>query len=346
MNVKDAKSIPLDEFLENLGHACAKMSGGRKWYRAPYREENTPSFVLTKDRFAWYDHGEGRGGSIIELAMRCGDLRDVSDALSYIERTVGKGYAIPTIRMENKPMDPELPFYELITANNFRTYVGRGMSKGAQYLVSRCINPDAVTPYIKDVKFNAINNVKRAYTGIGIRNNEGGFEVRFDRGRGYEKTTVGAKAVSFFPTTVKGSENGTLHIFEGAPDFYTYLTWNSKKPNSINPASQSYLILNGTGMTTQAIKLLQDHHFAFVAIWSQYGKGGHQMEDELLTYLSMINCKAGTTKDMYAPPSDTPEDQLSKWDFNAWYVAQNMILNTDLLPQNKAGLRVTPKLYK
>ena len=323
MNVSEAKSILLDEFLQNLGFACAKVSEGRKWYHAPYREENTPSFVLSNDRFAWYDHGEGRGGSIIELAMRFGDLRNVSEVLSYIERIMGNRHTMPITKQEYKQINQEIPFYELITVSNCHAYIGRGMSKGAQYLLSRCISPDAVMPYIKDVKFNARNDVKKSYTGFGIRNVEGGFEVRFDRGRGYEKVTVGTKAVSFFPSTVKGSTNGTLHIFEGMPDFYTYLTWNSKKPNSINPASQSYLILNGTGMINQAIKLLQDHDFAFVAIWSQYGKGGCQMEDALLAYFSKINCTVGTTKDMYAPPSDILEDQLSKWDFNAWYVTQN-----------------------
>lgn len=323
MNIKDAKNIPLDEFLEHLGQVCARVSGGRKWYRAPWRDEKTPSFVLTKDRFAWYDHGEGRGGSIIELAMRYGDLRDVSDALNYIECAVGSSYSMQPTRVEYKPMEPELSYYELIRHDDFKVYQGRGMSKGAQYLASRCIDPDAVSRYISDVKFNVRNNAKKVFQGIGIQNNSGGFEVRADLGRGYEKTSVGQKDLSFFPSTVKGSENGTLHIFEGAPDFYTYLTWNSKKKNSINPASQSYLILNGTGMTAQAIEFLEAYTFNFVALWSQYGTGGQRMEDELFTYLANQDCVVGTTKDMYTPPADLPDDQLSKWDLNAWYMAQN-----------------------
>lgn len=326
MNIKDAKNIPLDEYLEYLGHTCAKVSGGRKWYIRPYGNENTPSFVLSKDRFAWYDHGEGVGGNIIDFTIRYADLHDVSEALGYIDRVVGTNYAMyamQSLHVKHKQLQPDLPFYELIDHNDFKAYAGRGVTKAAAYLISRCINPDAVLSYIKDVRFSAKNNVKKVYHGIGIQNNAGGFEVRFDRGRGYEKTTVGPKAISFFRSTVKGSENGTLHIFEGAPDFYTYLTWNTKKTNSINPASQSYLILNGVGMTSHAIKLLQNYNFAFIAIWSQYGEGGQKMEDELMEYLCDTGSVTCNIKDMYAPPVDMPDAQLSKWDFNAWYIAQN-----------------------
>lgn len=335
MNIKDAKNIRIDEFLENLGHACAKVSGGRKWYKRPYGNENTPSFVLSQDCYAWYDHGEGRGGGIIELAMRYADLRNVSEALSYIERVVGSDCVIQPPRMEYKKIETEA-YYELIRHDDFRVYLGRGMSKGAQYLVTRCIDPDAVAPYIKDVKFNAKFNAKIKYQGIGIANNAGGFEVRYDDGRGYKKTTVGPKGVSFFPSTVKGSENGTLHIFEGAPDFYTYLTWNRRKANSINPAAQNYLIMNGTGMAAQAIEFLQDNPFNHVVIWSQYGTGGQKMEDELMDYLSCTDSVAGTTKDLYAPPADLTDEALNSWDLNAWYVHNNK--------PAKPGLRGTPKL--
>ncbi|MEO7523252.1 MAG: hypothetical protein ABIT58_04120 [Ferruginibacter sp.] len=332
MNIKDAKNIRIDDFLESLGHACAKVSAGRKWYKRPYGNENTPSFVLSQDCYAWYDHGEGRGGGIIELAMRYADLREVSEALSYIDRVIGNDYVIQPPRMEYKKMEPEA-YYEVIRYDDFRIYVGRGMSKGAQYLVSRCIDPDALASYVKDVKFNTKNNVKKKYQGIGIANNAGGYEVRYDDGHGYKKATVGPKAVSFFSSTVKGSENGTLHIFEGAPDFYTYLTWNSRKTNSINPASQNYLVINGTGMTAQAIEFLVANPHRHVALWSQYGAGGQKMEDELFDYLSNTDCIAGTTKEMYAPPADLPDAELSKWDLNAWYVSLN-----------KSGLLGIPKL--
>ena len=333
MNVEQAKSILLDDFLENLGHACTKTVGGRKWYRAPYRDEKTASFVLTKDRYAWYDHGEGKGGSIIELAMRYGNLDDVSDALRYIEQAVGTGYVMQPIRTEYKKMEPEPSYYDLIRADNFRAYVGRGMSKGAQYLVSRSIDPDAVAPYVQDVKFNAKNNVKKVFTGIGIENNSGGYEVRADMGRGYQKLSVGPKDLSFFPSTVKGSENGTLHIFEGAPDFYTYLTWSSKKANSSNPNAASYLILNGTGMTAKAVEFLQTYPFRYVAIWSQYGEGGQKVEDELLDYLSGQNCVAGPTKDLYEGYGD----------FNEWYMAQNKPANAAIKPNSHPSLKPTPK---
>ncbi|MEO7523253.1 MAG: hypothetical protein ABIT58_04125 [Ferruginibacter sp.] len=49
-----------------------------------------------------------------------------------------------------------------------------------------------------------------------------------------------------------------------------------------------------------------------------------------MDYLCMTGSTTGTTKDMYAPLADMPDDQLSKWDFNAWYMAQNKPANAGI----------------
>ncbi|MCE6993122.1 hypothetical protein [Dyadobacter sp. CY323] len=242
MNIKDAKSIPLDEFLENLGQVCVKESYGRKWYKAPWREEKTASFVLTRDKQAWFDHAIGAGGNIIDLALKYANLDGIPEALKFIENTVGSGYTIPTIRQELKPVEPELPYYDLISANDFNIYSGRSLSKNAQYLTSRGIDPKAVAPYLKDVKFTGRADRKKSYSGFGMQNNSGGFEVR--RAGDWAKTSVGHKDVSVF---LADRDFAPWHTFYSMIDFCTFLTIDKPPIGTYN-----YLIVNGDAMIGRA----------------------------------------------------------------------------------------------
>ncbi len=93
MKTQDAKQIPLSQFLTALGHAPVKEVHGEKWYISPFRQEATASFKLSADQRAWYDHGRGHGGNILDLTMQLFNVSLV-DALREIERLVGS----PTIR--------------------------------------------------------------------------------------------------------------------------------------------------------------------------------------------------------------------------------------------------------
>ena len=44
MEIDAMRQIPLADFLARLGNEPVRRSGNELWYRAPYRNERTPSF--------------------------------------------------------------------------------------------------------------------------------------------------------------------------------------------------------------------------------------------------------------------------------------------------------------
>lgn len=76
-DIDTMRQISLADFLARLGHEPVRRSGNELWYRAPYRNERTPSFRINVAKRLWYDFGLGRGGDIFTLAgefVRSGDF--------------------------------------------------------------------------------------------------------------------------------------------------------------------------------------------------------------------------------------------------------------------------------
>lgn len=69
MNIVQAKQIQLEDFLAKLGYQPTKKDKNSLWYYSPFRKESTPSFNVNIHKRVWYDHGLGKGGNIIDLAM-------------------------------------------------------------------------------------------------------------------------------------------------------------------------------------------------------------------------------------------------------------------------------------
>ncbi len=74
MDAKTAKAVPITEYLARAGCQPVRVQGTDWWYLSPLRNEKTPSFKVNSEKNVWYDHGEGRGGTAIDLAMAMGDL--------------------------------------------------------------------------------------------------------------------------------------------------------------------------------------------------------------------------------------------------------------------------------
>lgn len=50
MNIEEAKSIPLEEYLRRMGFSPVRQHGDSIWYCSPFREEKTPSFKVSESR--------------------------------------------------------------------------------------------------------------------------------------------------------------------------------------------------------------------------------------------------------------------------------------------------------
>ncbi|MDQ2719450.1 MAG: CHC2 zinc finger domain-containing protein [Bacteroidota bacterium] len=83
MNCEQANQIDLVDYLCALGFNPKKISREDHWYLSPFRQEKEASFKVNKNKNVWYDHGLGKGGSLVDFAKvyhRC----NVSEALQKI----------------------------------------------------------------------------------------------------------------------------------------------------------------------------------------------------------------------------------------------------------------------
>ncbi len=56
-------------YLEKLGFQPEKINNYDHWYLSPLREEKQASFKVNRKLNAWYDHGSGKGGNIIDFGI-------------------------------------------------------------------------------------------------------------------------------------------------------------------------------------------------------------------------------------------------------------------------------------
>src|SRR5438874_13426296 len=65
----EARQINLVDYLFSLGFQPQKVKNNDYWYLSPLREEKEASFKVNRKLNLWYDHGLGKGGSIIDFGM-------------------------------------------------------------------------------------------------------------------------------------------------------------------------------------------------------------------------------------------------------------------------------------
>ncbi|WP_018614986.1 CHC2 zinc finger domain-containing protein [Segetibacter koreensis] len=66
---QELKQIDIVEYLEKLGYHPESIRNNDYWYLSPLREEKEASFKVNRKLNLWYDHGLGKGGSIIDFGM-------------------------------------------------------------------------------------------------------------------------------------------------------------------------------------------------------------------------------------------------------------------------------------
>lgn len=92
MTIDEMRRLPLETFLQRLGHSPTVQKRHDLWYNAPYREERTPSFKVNTDRNVWFDFGLGRGGDIFTLAGELAGSTDFLTQAKYISEAVGGNF--------------------------------------------------------------------------------------------------------------------------------------------------------------------------------------------------------------------------------------------------------------
>src|SRR3954463_16486244 len=94
ISISEARQMDIVEYLEKLGYQPEKIRNNDYWYLSPLRNEKTASFKVNRKLNAWYDHGIGKGGNIIDFGIlyhRC----TVSELLQRLQKIDGPFFFFP-----------------------------------------------------------------------------------------------------------------------------------------------------------------------------------------------------------------------------------------------------------
>ncbi len=80
MKCAEGNKLDLVEYLFSLGFTPTKIRGNNYWYISPLRDEKEASFKIDRNKNVWYDHGAGKGGTVVDFVTSYFNC-DVSRAL-------------------------------------------------------------------------------------------------------------------------------------------------------------------------------------------------------------------------------------------------------------------------
>ncbi|WP_207867615.1 toprim domain-containing protein [Bacteroides uniformis] len=234
MVIQDIRQIPLADFLARLGHGPVRRSGNELWYRAPYRNERTPSFRVNVAKQLWYDFGLGKGGDIFTLAGEFVGSDDFMEQAKFIAETANM--PIPEVSKPTFLPKPSEPVFEGVEA------IPLLRSPLTDYLAERGIPYAVAFRHCCRVNYGVRD---KRYFAIGFPNVAGGYEIRNKLFKG----CVPPKDVSL--VKAEGSPVDVCSVFEGFMDFLSAAT--------LGLETGDCLVLNSVANVERAIRYLDGY---------------------------------------------------------------------------------------
>ncbi|WP_374949574.1 toprim domain-containing protein [Mucilaginibacter sp.] len=259
MNINQAKNIPIEKLVEELGGAYAKTDNkGDKWYFSPFRpDEKTPSFKINVKQNTWHDFGlsgtfahqkQNSGGDILDLWCeyhmkdRRTAIREALQALSEWAPISNNSPRLQTQpRKQSEIVRDQTPRYSILKIADLITFAGLKDELERRRISLKVANLYLKQGYILDTVTN------KKYNGFLFENDKGGYEVSIPNPVKQEcfKTCIGPKATSRILTN--SNETNSADVFEG---FWDFLSWLEIKA-VLRPINHAY-ILNSTSLVKEA----------------------------------------------------------------------------------------------
>ena len=262
MNFNQAKSISIVDFLEKEGIHPEYTKGHKYFYLSPFRDEEKASFKVDTIINKYYDFGENKGGSIIDLVIRLYKVT-ANETLSIIESK--NASIIPPFKNDAEPyFKTEVSEIENIDIKPLKHYVL------LMYLRSRHIKTKLVESYLNEVHYTLKSNTKTYYA-ICFKSNSGGCETR----NKFFKGCLINKDIS----TIKGlnPELKTVSIFEGFMDFCSWITLNE-----ITLLNEDIIVLNGIGQKDKAINEIQNQGYEIINLFLDNDTPGFNTSNSII----------------------------------------------------------------
>ena len=319
MNSAQAKSILITDLLSHLGFEPIKIENSDYWYSSPLHEDKTSSFKVNTIQNIWIDYGipsseEKKtflGGKTLDLVMNIYNLQ-VSEALQKLSSIFN--YSDTTVKPINQKINEIKAFAKSQNSSAAKSHLnqtdvshnkGQGQSHFElkrvedleyrillEYVNERGINIDIAKQYLKEIWFRPSSSSKgtRDYFALGFENDVGGYELRNARFKG----CIGSKDI----TTIKGTGNKELSIFEGFMDFLSALTHFK-----IDKFKSDVVILNSVANKAKISDLLYSDLYNKIYLFLDNDKAGEDTQREFYS----MNDKCVNCSNIYAGYKDFNE---------------------------------------
>ena len=241
LNLQEVKQIDMVEYLEQLGYQPQKISNNDYWYLSPLREEKEPSFKVNRKLNLWYDHGLGKGGSIIDFGIlyhQCSIpefIQKLSQPFSFHRQTLTVQQPHTNTQIQQEALEPKI---KVIAAKPLTNPVL------CRYLSERKVPLEIAKKYCKEVHFE-LNG--RQNFAIGFENKSGGFELR----NSVFKGSSSPKDV----TQIQVSQAKKIAVFEGFFSFLSYQTIHQKSAARLT----NFLVLNSLSFFKKSRQLMEEN---------------------------------------------------------------------------------------
>ncbi len=206
-------NYPIETLLAHFGRRTDHRG---EMYYSPFREEDTPSFHISRCRNLWMDFGSGEGGNVLSLVGRLAGIRQ-SEAWDYIaalDPLVVPSYEQPARNASQQKR-------QMITIDRISEHFT--LSRLISYSSSRGIPHYILEKYCRQVAYHidGVQNMK--WFAIGFPTNEG-WMLRLTSGGAYGKMCTSASCSFIGPSgqAVSSAASDTVEVFEG---FFDFLSW-------------------------------------------------------------------------------------------------------------------------
>jgi DNA primase len=246
INCNEAKRIDIVTYLESLFIKPMKVTGNDYWYLSPLRKEKTPSFKINRKLNAWFDHGLGKGGNLIDLGI----LLYNCTVAEFLERLSSQGYQ-NTFSFHQQITKPAEPLEEEKPKISIKAIRELQSTELKDYIASRCISFETAKAFLKEIVLSINEN---EYVALGLKNNSGGFELR---GMKEFKSSISPKDYTSFDTG-----KSALAVVEGMFDFLSHAETGKK----IVPEPTDWLVLNSLSFLEKAMPFMNSYERVYLLL--------------------------------------------------------------------------------
>jgi hypothetical protein len=271
MNIKQAKEIPLVDYLDSIGSKPVKVEANRLIYKSIFTDEKTPSMFVTpnsgdNNEDLWNDFSSGKGGTIIDLVIEL-NRTSIKGALAVLSEYKGLRLindSSVTKEISNNLFQKANPKIKNVRIQPLKHFVL------LKYLREERKIPDYIsTKYLSAIFYD--NDQRQNLFGIGWKNQAGGYEIRSAGKINFKSCTV-QKDITFF----EGENQNELVIFESMLDFLSYLTL--KESTQIR---QNVIILNSTTQIKKVISVINNSNVSKIYTFFDNDEAGEKCNKEI-----------------------------------------------------------------